>query len=133
MTGLGYDGTGSPFRLTHSGDPVYRLIGMALLLAASISLRWQSEQQKPAPSAAPSAGAPSPNLTDSRLGMDAPVRAEEVFKSIEIFKGKPAAQVVPAMNAIRGTLGVPCTYCHTQFEWEKMTSRPRKQRARCSR
>jgi len=104
---------------------VHRLIGIAVLLAASISLRWQSEQQKPAPSTDPSVGASSPNLTDSRLGMDAPVRAEEVFKNIEIFKGKPAAQVLPAMNAIRGTLGVPCTYCHTQFEWEKNDKPPK--------
>ena len=57
--------------------------------------------------------------SDSRLGMDGPVRAEDVFKSIEIFKGKPATQVLIAMNAISGNLGVSCTYCHTQFEWEK--------------
>lgn len=57
--------------------------------------------------------------------MDAPVRAEEVFKSIDIFRGKPAAQVLPAMNAIRGNLGVSCTYCHTQYEWDKNDKPPK--------
>jgi len=91
---------------------------IALAVCLSVSLwSWQIAEQKPGASAAPTAS-PSPG-SDSRLGVDGPVRAEDVFKSIEIFKGKPATQVLTAMNAISGNLGVSCTYCHTQFEWEK--------------
>jgi len=91
---------------------------IALAVCLSVSLwSWQIAEQKPGASAAPTAS-PSPG-SDSRLGVDGPVRAEDVFKSIEIFKGKPATQVLIAMNAISGNLGVSCTYCHTQFEWEK--------------
>src|SRR5947209_20521440 len=72
---------------------------------------------------------PSPAHADSQLGLNGPVRAEDVFKSIETFKGKPATQVLLAMNAIRGSLGVSCTYCHTQFEWEK-NDKPAKETTR---
>jgi len=87
---------------------------IALILSFAVSfLSGQTAEQK---SAAPTAPAASPSATDSKLGMDGPVRAEDVFKSIETFKGKPVTQVLIAMNAIRGSLGVSCTYCHTQFE-----------------
>jgi hypothetical protein len=98
-----------------------RLISIVAVLAASISLRWQSEPQKP--------GAASSHIADSRLGLDGPVRAEDVYKSIETFKGKPATQVLLAMNSIRGTLGVSCTYCHTQYEWDK-NDKPAKEKTR---
>src|SRR5689334_14805718 len=97
-----------------------KTVGMiALALCLSVSLwSWQTAAQKPVAPTAPLA-TPSPSATDSRLGMDGPIHAEDVYKSIEIFKGKPATQVLIAMNAIRGSLGVSCTYCHAQFEWDK--------------
>jgi Photosynthetic reaction centre cytochrome C subunit len=101
------------------------VVVLLLGVPASFLKPWQTAAQN-TPQAAPTPGAvgsatasPSPAPPDSRLGMEGPVRAEDVFKSIEIFKGKPAAQVLTAMNAIRGTLGVSCTYCHTQYEWDK--------------
>src|SRR5689334_12170280 len=81
------------------------------------------------PTPTPTIAAPTPTQPDLRLGLDGPVRAEDVFKSIEIFKGKPATQVLIAMNAIRGSLGVSCTYCHTQFEWDK-NDKPAKETTR---
>ena len=101
---------------------------IALAVCLSVSLwSWQIAEQKPGASAAPTAS-PSPG-SDSRLGVDGPVQAEDVFKNIEIFKGKPATQVLIAMNAIRGNLGVSCTYCHTQFEWDK-NDKPAKETTR---
>ena len=105
-----------------------RLISIVAVLAASISLRWQSEPQKPSLPPSSSSATSSP-IADSRLGLDGPVRAEDVYKSIETFKGKPATQVLLAMNSIRGTLGVSCTYCHTQYEWEK-NDKPAKETTR---
>jgi len=105
-----------------------RFISIVAVLAASISLRWQSEPQKPSLPPSSSSATSSP-IADSRLGLDGPVRAEDVYKSIETFKGKPATQVLLAMNSIRGTLGVSCTYCHTQYEWDK-SDKPAKEKTR---
>lgn len=55
--------------------------------------------------------------------------AEEVFKNITIFKGMPAARVIPAMDALTGLLGIECTYCHVEREWDK-DDKPQKQTAR---
>lgn len=63
------------------------------------------------------------------LAQDKQVRAEEVFKNIQTFKGKPAARVIPAMDALTGLLGVDCSYCHVAREWEK-DDKPQKQTAR---
>ncbi len=57
------------------------------------------------------------------------VLAEDVFKNIQTFKGKPAARVIPAMDALTGLLGVECTYCHLAREWDT-DDKPPKQTAR---
>jgi hypothetical protein len=107
-----------------------RLISIILLVTASVSTRWEAALQNPsAVQPPPAAASPSHTQPESRLGLDGPVRAEEVYKNIEIFKGKPATQVLVAMNAIRGTLGVSCTYCHSQYEWEK-NDKPAKETTR---
>jgi hypothetical protein len=59
--------------------------------------------------------------------------AEDVFKNIQTFKGKPAARVIPAMDALTGLLGVQCTYCHVARESIRTTSRRNKLRGKCSR
>lgn len=107
------------------------LTATAVLLAVSLSfaMRWQAADQKPSPAPSPSAAAPATAQPDSQLGLNGPVRAEDVFKNIDTFKGKPATQVLVAMNAIRGNLGVSCTYCHTQYEWEK-NDKPAKETTR---
>ncbi len=45
--------------------------------------------------------------------------AEQVFKSIEILKGKPASRLPGMMKALNGLLGVECTHCHLADAWEK--------------
>src|SRR5262245_7528073 len=108
---------------------MHRLIGSALLIAASIPMGWQLVLRKPAPVPLKITKTQAVNESVSRLGMDGPVRAEDVYKNIDTFRGKPASQVLLAMNGIRGSLGVSCTYCHTQFEWDK-NDKPAKETTR---
>jgi hypothetical protein len=55
--------------------------------------------------------------------------AEQVYKNIQIFVGIPASRVLPAMNFIASSLGVQCTHCHVQDQFEK-DDLPTKQNAR---
>ncbi|MEZ4905233.1 MAG: c-type cytochrome [Spirosomataceae bacterium] len=44
--------------------------------------------------------------------------AEDVFKNIKIFKGRPAEQVIGIMeNAWSKALGVSCNHCHNVDDW----------------
>jgi hypothetical protein len=46
--------------------------------------------------------------------------AEEVFKNIRLFKGQPAIRVLRVMEfGFAPALGVDCTHCHVQDQWEK--------------
>lgn len=50
--------------------------------------------------------------------------AETVYKNIQLFKGLPAEELVPAMNFIAGSLGVDCDYCHEEnFEADKLPAK----------
>jgi outer membrane lipoprotein-sorting protein len=55
--------------------------------------------------------------------------AEQVFKNIQVLKGTPANQVVPAMQFIANSLGVECEFCHVRGANEKDDRKP-KQTAR---
>ena len=65
-----------------------------------------------ATAAAAPAPAPAPAAPD-------PSKAEGRFKNIQIFKGYPADDVVPAMQFISNALGVDCDYCHVEHAPEK--------------
>lgn len=44
--------------------------------------------------------------------------AEKVFKNIQIFKGRPAAQVLGIMQmGFTRAISANCTYCHTPEDW----------------
>ena len=45
--------------------------------------------------------------------------AEEAYKNIQVLKGVPAEQVVPAMRVMAGSLGVGCVFCHVQGQFDK--------------
>jgi Photosynthetic reaction centre cytochrome C subunit len=46
------------------------------------------------------------------------MNAEEVFKNIKIFKGRPAEQVLGTMeNGWSKALGVSCSHCHNTNDW----------------
>jgi photosynthetic reaction center cytochrome c subunit len=55
--------------------------------------------------------------------------AEEVYKNIQVLKGTPADQVVPAMQFAAASLGVECSFCHVEGALEKDDKKP-KQTAR---
>ena len=48
-----------------------------------------------------------------------PKMAEEQFKNIQVLKGIPADQLIPAMQFITASLGVECEFCHVQGAFEK--------------
>ncbi len=59
----------------------------------------------------------------------APKKAEEQFKNIQMLKGIPADQLIPAMQFITASLGVECEFCHVEGAFEKDDKKP-KQTAR---
>jgi hypothetical protein len=48
-----------------------------------------------------------------------PNKAEGRFKNIQVLKGYPADDVIPAMQFITNALGVDCDYCHVDHAPEK--------------
>ena len=45
--------------------------------------------------------------------------AEQVFKNIQTFKGRPAITVLRVMEqAFIANLGVKCTHCHVEDKWD---------------
>ena len=54
-----------------------------------------------------------------------PKKAEEAFKNIQVLKGVPADQLIPAMQFITASLGVECDYCHVQGAFDKDEKKPK--------
>ncbi len=54
---------------------------------------------------------------------------EAAFKNIQVLKGIPSSQLIPAMEFISSSLGVKCTFCHVEGHFEKDDEKP-KQTAR---
>lgn len=67
--------------------------------------------------------------TPQTANAPAPKKAEEQFKNIQVLKGIPADQLIPAMQFITASLGVECEFCHVQGAFEKDDKKP-KQTAR---
>jgi photosynthetic reaction center cytochrome c subunit len=44
--------------------------------------------------------------------------AEQQFKNIQVLKGTPADQLIPAMQFISASLGVKCDFCHVQGKFD---------------
>jgi photosynthetic reaction center cytochrome c subunit len=83
------------------------------VLAGAVLIVGAQTPTKPQPtdairSAPPAANAPT-----------APKMAEEQFKNIQVLKGIPADQVIPAMQFIANSLHVDCEYCHVPRAFEK--------------
>jgi photosynthetic reaction center cytochrome c subunit len=55
----------------------------------------------------------------------APKKAEEQFKNIQVLKGMPADQLIPAMQFITASLGVECDFCHVPEAREKDDKKPK--------
>ena len=56
---------------------------------------------------------------------DAPKTAEQVFKNIQVLKGVPADQLIPAMQFVTASLGVNCGFCHVEGQFEKDDKKPK--------
>jgi hypothetical protein len=50
---------------------------------------------------------------------------EDAYKNIEILKGIPADQLIPAMQFITYSLGVECSFCHVEGAFEKDDKKPK--------
>src|SRR4030095_3984969 len=52
--------------------------------------------------------------------------AEQVFKNIQTFKGRPAIGVLRIMEmAFVANLGVDCSYCHDTERWDSDAKKPK--------
>lgn len=51
--------------------------------------------------------------------------AEQAYKNIQTLKGRPADEIIPAMQFITASLGVECDYCHVQGAFEKDDKKPK--------
>jgi len=91
-------------------------LGMIALLAAVVIVTRVAKAQSAGVSLAASNSA-------------GPKKAEEQFKNIQVLKGIPADQLIPAMQFITASLGVECEFCHVQGAFEKDDKKP-KQTAR---
>lgn len=52
--------------------------------------------------------------------------AEEQFKNIQVLKGIPADQLIPAMQFIAASLGVECEHCHNREAMDSDEKKPKK-------
>jgi photosynthetic reaction center cytochrome c subunit len=60
-----------------------------------------------------------PSTAIETRGSAAPKAAEQVYKNIQVLKGVPADQLIPAMQFITASLGVQCDFCHRENAFEK--------------
>jgi photosynthetic reaction center cytochrome c subunit len=67
-------------------------------------------------SAQSAAGTPQTSQTANAPG---PKTMEQQFKNIQVLKGIPADQLIPAMQFITASLGVECEFCHVEGAFEK--------------
>ncbi len=65
----------------------------------------------------------------AQSGPTAGKTAEEAYKNIQVLKGVPADQVIPAMQFMSASLGVDCEHCHVEHAMDKDDKKP-KQTAR---
>ena len=85
-------------------------------------------QPQQRPPQGPPPGFPHPELFEAIKGRESEP-AEQVFKNIRQLKGRPAGQVLRAMGSFSRALGVTCSHCHVEGQWEK-DDKPTKEIAR---
>jgi photosynthetic reaction center cytochrome c subunit len=94
-------------------NAVFVFISLAVLFIVMAASAGAQATSAPASPAAPAHGqaGPAPSVAGKT--------AEQAFKNIQVLKGVPAEQVVPAMQFIAASLGVECEFCHVQNEFDK--------------
>jgi photosynthetic reaction center cytochrome c subunit len=88
-----------------------------IILICGLTIRGARAQSAGASQTSQTANAPAPKTT------------EQQFKNIQVLKGIPADQLIPAMQFITASLGVECEFCHVEGAFEKDDKKP-KQTAR---
>src|SRR4051812_47049420 len=99
--------------------PVFRSAILSGLMFVAIEV---ASQQQPSSAPPPVSPAGVQNSTPAATAAHKPaiiLPAESVYKNVQIFKGKEATRLLPAMIALRGLLGVECSHCHVPTEWDK--------------
>jgi photosynthetic reaction center cytochrome c subunit len=64
-------------------------------------------------------GARAQSATPPPTANAGPKTAEQQYKNIQVLKGIPADQLIPAMQFIAASLGVECEFCHVRDAFEK--------------
>jgi photosynthetic reaction center cytochrome c subunit len=54
-----------------------------------------------------------------------PQITETAFKNIQVLKGVPSGQLLPAMRFISASLGVECSYCHVEGHFDEDDKKPK--------
>jgi photosynthetic reaction center cytochrome c subunit len=67
--------------------------------------------------------------TQPSTTIPSPKTTEQVYKNIQVLKGVPADQLIPAMQFIAASLGVQCDFCHLENAFDK-DDKETKQKAR---
>src|SRR5450631_662403 len=62
---------------------------------------------------------------NAQPSLTAPQTAEAVFKNIQVLKGVPSDQLIPAMRFITASLGVECGYCHVEDKFDQDDKKPK--------
>src|SRR5689334_4201512 len=93
-----------------------RILGIAAFIVGSgmimSGVKAKSTVQSPPPQTPP-------------VLQSSPKIAEEQFKNIQVLKGVPAEQVIPAMQFIAASLGVECEFCHVHNAFDKDDKKPK--------
>jgi photosynthetic reaction center cytochrome c subunit len=97
--------------------------GISLSVIAALAVARAQTPPPQSGSTPPPAGTANAAQQPSHSG---PRLAEEQFKNIQVLKGIPADQLIPAMQFIAASLGVECDYCHNREKMDSDEKKPKK-------
>lgn len=85
-----------------------------------------AQTQNPAAQSSPGANTASASGGASGQRSAGQKLTEEQFKNIQVLKGIPADQLIPAMQFITASLGVDCEFCHVHDKMDSDDKKPKK-------
>jgi tetratricopeptide (TPR) repeat protein len=97
------------------------LIGLYEKEGKSAEALELSGKIKTAMSAGSFAASEEPKDSTNRAGR----KTEEVYKNIQVLKGIPSGQLIPAMQFMSSSLGVECNFCHVESHFDKDDKKPK--------
>ena len=63
--------------------------------------------------------------TTSPSAMSSGATTEQTYKNIQVLKGIPSGQLIPAMQFITASLGIECGFCHVENHFEQDDKKPK--------